>query len=166
MTKENVVHNIAVRGFTLIELLVVILIIGILAAIALPQYQKAVLKSRITKGIVHIQVLDEAQRVYYLANGSFATVLDNLDLKGDWPGSCGFLTPIVFCQLYVRTRPEWALEWQGDISTGKTRWICLTTDMDETANQICSAYAKDWGGSGNKVENTTSHINYYYGIYH
>ena len=57
------------RAFTLIELLVVVLIIGILAAIALPQYQKAVVKSRFAEAFVHIKTLSEALEVCRLEMG-------------------------------------------------------------------------------------------------
>ena len=71
------------KGFTLIELLVVVLIIGILVAIALPQYNKTVIKSRyatlktLTKGI------SDAQDEYYLLYGQYAKKF--VDLGIDMP---------------------------------------------------------------------------------
>ena len=69
-------------GFTLIELLVVVLIIGILAAVALPQYETAVEKTRMTEAMVLLHAIAKANQVFFLENGRYAgpTELDSLDI--------------------------------------------------------------------------------------
>lgn len=80
------------RGFTLIELLVAVLIIGILAAVAVPQYQKAVDKARLSEMMQMHAALERAADAYILQHGfpnlgSSSRILDDLDIS--FPGFSG-----------------------------------------------------------------------------
>ena len=79
-------------AFTLIELLVVILIIGILAVMALPQYQVAVAKARAKRLMSLMSSILKAEQTYKLANGDYTTNFEQLDVTMPAGGSdtCSF----------------------------------------------------------------------------
>ena len=68
-------------GFTLIELLVVVLIIGILASIAWPMYQTAVMKAKLTNYIQLASAFKQAEERYYMANGTYTDNTTLLDIN-------------------------------------------------------------------------------------
>ena len=78
------------KGFTLIELLVVVLIIGILASIAIPQYMKIVEKSRYSEAVTILAEIASAQERVMARNGSYTLSYDTLDvtLKSSAGSSC------------------------------------------------------------------------------
>jgi prepilin-type N-terminal cleavage/methylation domain-containing protein len=69
------------QAFTLIELLVVVLIIGILASVALPQYFKTVEKSRAAEAISVISSVSAAQDREFMRVGSYANSMTELDVE-------------------------------------------------------------------------------------
>ncbi len=97
-------------GFTLIELLVVVLIIGILAAVALPQYQKAVEKAKATEAITMLKAAYEAGKVSYLENGEWPHAMDKLNIQIPWTENTAFY------QLGDFGRPlsnqDWSIQFQ------------------------------------------------------
>ncbi len=80
-TFGNDVRRGYLRGFTLIELLVVVLIIGILSAVALPQYTKAVNRARAAEALTNLKSLVTAQKVYLMTNGTYTNKLSELDFS-------------------------------------------------------------------------------------
>ncbi len=131
------------KGFTLIELLVVVLIIGILAAVALPQYEKAVARSRAAEAVLISTAIAQALDRYQMANGTFTTELENLDITV--PESDNYLYQIMETSPGKNTRVFATAQKEGLASfeyamTGSRRRWCFAQVDDPPANNACRTY--------------------------
>ncbi len=104
------------NGFTLIELLVVILIIGILAVVALPWYQRALEKTRAVEAREILDTVYKAEQMRYLTDGAYANNFNELDVNIPWPDAT-----------------KWG-SWFGD-ARGNDRWV---VNLEKGTNQNVS----------------------------
>ncbi len=130
------------KGFTLIELLVVVLIIGILSAVALPQYQKSVVRARMAEALVATKAIYDAEQIYQMENGEYTNLFENLII--DYPISSDNPSRVLLsngvCDLemnrvYCTTK---GLSYHRFFATGRET-CCSYSDSNYIADSLCKA---------------------------
>ena len=139
-------------GFTLIELLVVVLIIGILAAVALPQYQRVVDKTRLSQVFVWAAPIMQAEKIYQMANGTYTPYMEDLDIT---PPNCKFKN-ITYEDKGGRGRYGCNDNWTVDLNAWQNRLHIYLPSQDpvdatvelvfylDTDSVLCGSTSQRW----------------------
>ena len=151
--KSGLSGRLDTKAFTLIELLVVVLVIGILAAVALPQYKIAVAKSRINSLLPTAKSVLQAEEAYYLANGQYTKNWDEISLNVpgtpnnthqhimELPngGSIGVVTDGVKTQSAQVAGVQIYLFYQHTTFAYRGMQSCYANKDNDFAHRVCSA---------------------------
>ena len=171
-------QNKFAKGFTLLELLVVVVIIGVLAAIALPQYKYVVAKAKFTQLLTATKAIVEAQRRYMLLYGERSLDLSalDIDIQGgtygpglysnanmkdqitfDW-GKCGIINNAArnAISCYI-SKPY--VQYFNPFESKYIKTCCASNESGEIGKKLCQAEfpkaigkaADDYCGAGGTI---------------
>lgn len=106
------------KAFTLIELLIVVAIIGILAAIAVPNFQNAQIRAKVARVLAEFKTLGDAQEMYRVDNNRYTNDYDQEDNQKDEQGWKSLTTPIAYMSTILRDpfiQPKEATRFFGSV---------------------------------------------------
>ena len=162
------------KGFTLLELLVVVLIIGILATIALPQYKMAVGKTKFSELKTITKAVQQSAQRYYMTNGTYNLKAKDLDLDLDITGGeddrSFYLRGGIRCEIWSEGSQQRVMcqktifkkTMQFFVHRENGRPVLCTTnslDKNDNSNKLCQ---KETGKTASQARCNGGYCNYNY----
>jgi prepilin-type N-terminal cleavage/methylation domain-containing protein len=134
--------KLAAKGFTLVELMVVIVIVGILAAVAIPKFTVASHKAKCSEYPTVLSTMYQSEHTYQAENGSFATMTE---LAGDLTiPTSKYFSYTIESQNATRFSAQAALRQDIGKAVAGTDLANITMDGVKFAGGYLSTYASNW----------------------